>query len=507
VTSVSAPARSQLAPLLGLRLVMVRSGLLRGLLLALLLLPVLLSLVGVFLVDLVPDEQSFNVALGTPTIYVAFILLAVMAPLAAGGGYELYPPEQLVAYPIRPRTVFMGTLLLAPVNLAWMLNVVALILITSFASGPVGWGTVRGSLSVAAFVALATAGGHALAWFVVGVRQTRTGRRLTWATAVLLGLTVALLVRLGYTFTLLDSSPTKYALVNSLQGYNALYRGWLVGLVVMVVGTAVLTWAGIRSTAWALRRPGDHAVGDGTRPVRRRGSTTGLLGELIAVDRASIWRSIPLRRGVLVLLILPGAVAAMAGLSWQSLVLLPGLVAAGAALLFGVNAFCLDASGATWLATQPGWAKPAFVAKTWAVTEVSLLAVTAAVAGGAVRAPMPASGADVTATVAASATACALVVASSMRASVRHPYRADLRGPRDTPAPPGVMALHSLRLAVLTTTVGLIFSGFAFLRVWWLPLVLAVPFVAWAGLSLIETSRVWAQPSVRARVVTTVSGG
>ena len=507
MSTATVPARSQLAPLLRLRLTMVRSGLLRAMLLVALLLPALLCLVGVFLVDLVPDEQSFNVALGTPTVYLAFVLLTVMAPLAAGGGYELYPPEQLAAYPIRPRTVFAGTLLLAPVNLAWMLNVVALVLITSFASGPVGWGTVRGSLSVAAFVAVATVGGHAIAWLVVGVRQTRTGRWLTWAAAAGVGLTVAYLVRFGYTFTLLDASPTRYALVNSLQGYNELYRAWATGLVVMVVGTAVLAWAGVRAAAWALRRPGDHAVRDGSRPVRRRRSTPRLLGELVAVDRASIWRSVPLRRGVLVLLILPGAVAAMAGMSWQSLVLLPGLVAAGAGLLFGVNAFCLDSSGSTWLATLPGWAGPAFVAKAWAVTEVCLLAVAAAVAGGALRAPLPGSAADVTATAAAAATACALVVASSMRASVRHPYRADLRGPQDTPAPPGVMALHSLRLAVLTTTVGLLFSGVAFLKVWWLPLVLAVPFVSWAGLSLIETSRSWSQPHVRSRVVTTVSGG
>jgi hypothetical protein len=486
---------------------MVRSGLLRALLLVGVLLPVLLCLVGVFLVDLVPDEQSFNVALGTPTVYLAFVLLAVMAPMAAGGGYELYPPEQLVAYPIRPRTVFYGTLLLAPVNLAWMLNVVALVLITSFASGPVGWGTVRGSLSVAAFVTLATVGGHAVAWLVVGIRQTRTGRWLTWAVAGVLGVAVAVLVRLGYTFTLLDGSPTKYALVNALQGYGALYRPWATGLLVMVAAAAFLTWAGVKAAAWALRRPGDHAVRDGSRPVRRRRPAARLVGELVAVDRASIWRSVPLRRGIVVLLVLPGAVAAMAGMSWQSLVLLPGLVAAGAGLLFGVNAFCLDSSGSTWLSTLPGWAVPAFTAKAWAVTEVCLLAVAAAVAGGALRAPAPGSAADVTATVAAAVTACALVVSSSMRASVRHPYRADLRGPRDTPAPPGVMALHSLRLAVVTTSVGLVFSGVAFLEVWWLPLVLAVPFLSWSGLSLIETARSWADPQVRAGVVATVSGG
>jgi hypothetical protein len=60
---------------------------------------------------------------------------------------------------------------------------------------------------------------------------------------------------------------------------------------------------------------------------------------------------------------------------------------------------------------------------------------------------------------------------------------------------------------VVTTFVGLLFSGFAYLDTWWLPLVLTVPFLCWAGLSLIDSSRAWADPVVRARVVTTVSGG
>src|SRR4051794_41953804 len=72
------------------------------------------------------------------------------------------------------------------------------------------------------------------------------------------------------------------------------------------------------------------------------------------MDRASVWRSRSLRRGLLVLGILPGAAAALADLPWSSLVLLPALVSAGAGLLFGVNAFCLDGPGAVWLGSLPG---------------------------------------------------------------------------------------------------------------------------------------------------------
>jgi hypothetical protein len=182
-------------------------------------------------------------------------------------------------------------------------------------------------------------------------------------------------------------------------------------------------------------------------------------------------------------------------------------VAAGAALLFGVNAFCLDGSGSLWLSTLPDWERRAMWAKTQVVAEVTLLSVAASLAGGLIRVPAPQHAGEVTATVAAALVATGLVVSSSLRAAVSSPHRADLRGPRDTPAPPGVMALHSLRLAVLTTFVGLFFSGLAFIPVWWFPLVAAVPFLAWSGLSLVETGRTWADPTTRARIVITVSGG
>lgn len=497
----------QVLPLAGLRLRMVRSGRTRAVLVVLLLLPALLATVGVLMVDLVPDDRALGITLTAPTVYLAFAVLAFMAPLAAGGGYELYPPEQLVAYPVRPRTVFFGTLLLAPINLAWMLNVVGLVVLTSFAAGPTGWGTVRATVSLLLFVALATAAGHATAWWVVGVRQTRIGRRAVWAAAAFVGVTLLALIRLGYTFTLLNASPTKYALINALQGYHPLYRRWFTGMVVMALLTAACLALGVRATAWALRRPGDHAVGDAASPVRRRAARSTLLRELVSVDRASVWRSVPLRRGLLVLLLLPATVAALAGMSWASLVLLPGLVAAGAGLLFGVNAFCLDAGGVTWLATLPGWERWAFAAKAWVVSEVVALAVTAALLGGALRAPSPGSATPVVATIGSAVAVGSLVVASSMRASLRHPHQADLRGPRDTPAPPGVMALHSLRLAVLTTFVGLLFSGTTIVSEWWLPLVLAIPFVSWSGLSLVDSARAWSAPDARARVVTTVAGG
>jgi len=499
--------RGQLTALVGMRWTMLRSNGIRVALVALAFLPPVATVMGVLLFQFVPEEQAFTLSLVAPTLYLAFVLLAILAPLAAGGGYELFPNEQLVAYPIRPRTHFFSTLVLVPANLAWVLNVMALVVVTSVTTGALGWGTVRSTVSVLAYVALITVAGHAFAWWVVGVRQTRVGRLATWTLAATAGITILAAVRAGLTFPVLDRSPTKYALLNAYAGFNGEYLRWTIGLAVLAAGTVTLLAVGVRATAWSLRRPGDHGLRDASQPVRRRAPQTTPLRTLVAVDRASVWRAVPLRRGLIVLMIMPGAVAAFAALSWQSLVLLPGLVAAGAALLFGINAFALDASGSTWLATTPGWAKPAFVAKSWMVTEVTLLAVAAALVGGSLRAPAPLGVSQVTATAGCGLAATALVVASAMRSSIRHPHRADLRGPRDTPAPPGSMALYSVKLASITTLVGLLFSGVAFTDVWWVPLVLVVPFIAWAGLSLADTMRAWQEPATRARIVTTVSGG
>ena len=144
-------------------------------------------------------------------------------------------------------------------------------------------------------------------------------------------------------------------------------------------------------------------------------------------------------------------------MSWQSLILVPGLIAAGAGLLFGINAFTLDLSGSVWLSTLPGWTVAAFRSKSLVFFEIALVAVSSALVGGSLRAPDPSTVAEVTAAV-ASAVACAmLVVALGMRSSLKHPHRADMQGSRDTPAPPGVMAAQSIRFATVTTFTSLYF--------------------------------------------------
>ena len=87
-------------------------------------------------------------------------------------------------------------------------------------------------------------------------------------------------------------------------------------------------------------------------PEPRWGSPDRAL--LRRLDRGSVWRSVGMRRGLMVLGLGPGLVALVAGLAVEhGACSSPASTASGAALLFGVNAWCLDGKGMVWRETLP----------------------------------------------------------------------------------------------------------------------------------------------------------
>ncbi|MEO8107509.1 MAG: hypothetical protein ABI720_09335 [Actinomycetes bacterium] len=501
-------ATRQLLALLRLRWRMIRSQPIRWAITLLTILPTALVAAGLLGMQTLPDDQTFNLALATPTFYVGFLILAILAPLVSGGGYELYPSDQLVAYPIRPATAYRSTLVLAPVNLAWVINVIALFVVTGFAAGDLAWmPTARSLTTVAVFILAATVFGHTVGWLVMGFRQSRRGRLITNLAGVFAVLAGFWIFWTDQVITLLDNSPTTQILLGAYSGYNGEYSSWLVVVAVLVVAIAVFMRLGDAVAGWALRRPGDHADRTSSRSLPRRKWSRHVTYALLMVDHASVWRSTPLRRGVLVLVLVPGVISALAGMTWQSLVLVPGLIAAGAGLLFGINAFTLDSTGSVWLSTLPGWVSPAYLAKSLIFFEVALAAVLSALIGGSLRAQPPNATSEVTAAMMSALSCAVLVVALGMRSSLRHPHRADLKGPRDTPATPGVMAAQSMRFALVTTFTSLYFATLAFSGVWWIPLLGALPVLLLSALHWYRTGLAWAHPHVRASVVMTVSSG
>jgi hypothetical protein len=224
------------------------------------------------------------------------------------------------------------------------------------------------------------------------------------------------------------------------------------------------------------------------------------------VDHASVWRSAPLRRGILVLGAIPGAAAAVSGLDWSMVTLLPGLVASGAALLFGVNAFCLDGPGALWRETLPGAPRTLLAARLLLVAEVCLAGGALALGAACVRAPGPPSPAEAVAVLGALAVTTAQVVARCAAWSVERPYTASLRDPRDQPAPPAAMAGYSARLAVTTTCTGLLFSLFAVAGEPVVTLVVVAGLLSLSALRIRRVARLWDDATVRTRVLATVAG-
>lgn len=439
-----------------------------------------------------------------PAAFLGFGLLAVLSPLASGGGDELVPQDQLVAYPVRPAAQFAGGLVLAPLDLVWIAQLLGLAALTSCLT--LDGSALRGATTTAAYVAAVTVLGRSLSWAVTGLQRSVAGRRLVTAGAVA-GLAAAVAAVRTPAVGELFVGPARAVVGGVIAGSDGHLRQWSVvtGSLVAVAGSGLLL--GLLACRWALRRPGDAVDHRTTGRVRRRAARSGPLGALVAVDRASVWRAPALRRGGLVLAVLPGLLAAGAALPWGSVVVLPGLVAAGAALLFGVNAFGLDAAGSLWLASLPHDPRLALAAKAVVVTETVLAAVLLAVLLGSSRSPGVPTGAEVAATACSAVLSTAVVVALALHASVARPHRAELRGGRDAVAPPGALAMASVRLAAPTAVVGVLLGAAGATAQPWLPLAITAPLLLVCACSLRRTARRWADPGQRARVVHTVATG
>ena len=70
-----------------------------------------------------------------PSALVGVLLIAVISAAASGGGRELVPREQAVGFPVSPTTDHLGALLMAPLNIAWLLQSWALLGAIAYVAG------------------------------------------------------------------------------------------------------------------------------------------------------------------------------------------------------------------------------------------------------------------------------------------------------------------------------------------------------------------------------------
>ncbi|MDP3889606.1 hypothetical protein [Nocardioides sp.] len=443
--------------------------------------------------------RAVEVLVLLPTAYAAFLGLAVVSAVASGGGRELLPREQAVAYPVSPTTDHLGALLMAPLNIAWLLQAWLLLGATAYGMGSSGL-LVAQPVTVLWLLA-ATAVGQVVAWTMEAVRRGRGGPVASRALIGLAAAAVAAVYFSGNLTALLDRLPTRELVVGMLVGF-----GWTWALVVLVeagilLGAVVL---GIWPARVAARRlPHDEQrIESGVHQARPLAASD--LGALLRIDRASVWRAVPMRRGLAVLAIGPGLVALAGDLPWVAMTVLPGLVASGAALLFGVNAWCLDGRGALWRENLPVAAGTVFTARAIVLAEFLLLASAVSLVLASLRAGAPEPH-EIVALVCTWLVVTVQVLASAMTWSLRNPFAVDLRSARATPAPPVVMVGYSARLALLTTTTGLVFSGLARLPAWEMSVLVAVPLLLFATRRLVRAHAGWVDPVARSRVVSVVS--
>ena len=451
-----------------------------------------------------PRPRSGSLLALLPSLCLGFLVLAAFTAVASAGGREIVPREEAVTFPVSSTTDHLGALLLAPLNIAWISQAWALLGITSYALGPQD--LVLYITPVVLWILAATAVAQVMGWIAEGVRRGPYGIAIFRTVLLLLALGVGALVMTNRLTPLLDSSPTHRILVMVLDGQGGRWVSWAGGIVVLVViglGAAVL---GALPARWALSRPmrEELRLESGRYPARETAASSFVM--MLRIDRAAVWRSVPLRRGVMVLALMPGAVAVAGNLEWRMLTILPGLVASGCALLFGVNTWCLDGRGALWRDSLPVSPRIAFLARGAVLLEVLLLSAAVTLALAALRAGQP-TLAELTALICSTLVVSTQVVSASMRWSIARPFAVDLRSGRATPAPPIVMAGYSARLAVTTTITGLLFSGLAQLEDVRYAVSIAVALLLWSAWRLERTAQRWEDPATRSRVISVVAGG
>ena len=392
---------------------------------------------------------------------------------------------------------------MAPLNIAWLLQSWTVLAVTAFVFGPTNLLAVQ--LPVLVWLLLATTFAQAVGWAVEMVRRRGHGIWLVRVIAAALVLGVAWLIVTERVVDLLDRSPTIQVLFAALYGSEGDWTAWLVRVLFLVVTMLLTVVVGAFLAHDLARTPVRDELRVESSVHAQRPHPASDFMAMLRVDRAGVWRAVPLRRGFVVLALLPGLVALASALEWYMLNILPGLVASGGALLFGVNAWCLDGRGALWRESLPVSSRLAFAVRVVVLVEVLLAATAVALLLGSLRAGVPTT-AQVVAVLCSSLVVTLQVVAGSMRWSVRRPYAVDMRSARATPAPPLTMVGYSTRLALVTTFTGMLFVGTSRAESWQWSVLVAAPFLLFSLLRLMRTADAWDRHEVRSRVVTVVVG-
>ena len=437
-----------------------------------------------------------------PAYLLALLALSTATAVASGGGREVLARDAAARHPINPFTDHLGALVLAPLSAAWLLQSWFLLGATAYEAGPHPVRLLLAEAVAVAWICCATAAGQLAGWLAEWLRRGPRGLGALRAAGVLALLAAGAGGLLPALRRPLVHGPAGWT-ADVLVGHRPASTALPVLLVLLVALPALVVVGGHAARLTAGRVPRDENRLE-SRSYAARSPARSEVAALVRLDRGSVWRSVPLRRGTYFLALAPGLVALAHPLAWSSLVVLPGLVVSGCALLFGVNAWALDGPGLLWRETLPMPPSVALLARARVLAELLLGAGLVTVVLGGLRAGPP-SGAELVAVAVALVVVTGQTLSGSLRWSLRSPYAVDLRSARATPAPPLAMVGYSCRLALVTTMTTTLLGALADQRRPGLVLAVGGVLVSWSALRLAGVWRSWRDPVARARVVTVVA--
>ncbi|MEJ7741797.1 MAG: hypothetical protein WKF73_04115 [Nocardioidaceae bacterium] len=151
-----------------------------------------------------------------PVAYLAFLVTTTFTIIGAGGGRELLPRDEAVAFPVSTTTDHLGALMLVPLNIAWIIQAWSLLGLTAYASGAQNLWAVQ--ITTLVWLFFSTALAQVIAWSVEGVRRRRHGTWLVRGVGAVLALAAVSMLIADRAAVVLDQSPTLAASAVALDG-------------------------------------------------------------------------------------------------------------------------------------------------------------------------------------------------------------------------------------------------------------------------------------------------
>ena len=196
------------------------------------------------------DGRARDVLLLMPTMFAAFFVLTVVSGVSSGGGRELLSRDQGVTFPVSPTTDHLGALLLAPLNVAWLLQSWAILGSAAYALGPAD--AFPAMLAIVLWLVACTAMAQVVAWTMEAIRRRPYGRLAVRSIVAACALAFGIVHLSGGLTDFLDRLPTLWLVARVTHGFGS---AWLAGFAFEVAVIVVAVVLGAVPAHLAARRP------------------------------------------------------------------------------------------------------------------------------------------------------------------------------------------------------------------------------------------------------------